>query len=91
MYVIKNAVSTIGLVIIIIMMLYPIIKMLLISFVYKLSAALIEPISDKRITSAITSAADSLTLLMSCVLSVSLMFFVLLAIIASAGKFVVGG
>lgn len=89
--IIKNAVSTIGLVIIIIMMLYPIIKIFLISFVYKLSAAVIEPISDKRITSAIVSAADSLVLLMSCILSVSLMFFVLLAIIASAGKFVVGG
>lgn len=89
--IIKNAVSTIGLVIIIIMMLYPIIKIFLISFVYKLSAAVIEPISDKRITASITSAADSLTLLMSCVLSVSLMFFILLAIIASAGKFVIGG
>lgn len=89
--IIKNAVSTIGLVIIIIMMLYPIIKIFLISFVYKLSAAVIEPISDKRITASIVSAADSLVLLMSCVLSVSLMFFILLAIIASAGKFVVGG
>ena len=89
--IIKNAVSTIGLVIIIIMMLYPIIKILLISLVYKLSAAIIEPISDKRITTSIISAADSLTLLMSCVLSVSLMFFILLAIIASAGKFVIGG
>ena len=89
--IIKNAVSTIGLVIIIIMMLYPIIKIFLISLVYKLSAAVIEPISDKRITTSIISAADSLTLLMSCVLSVSLMFFILLAIIASAGKFVIGG
>jgi len=89
--IIKNAISTVGLVIIIIMMLYPIIKIFLISFVYRLSAAIIEPISDKRITASITSTADSLVLLMSCVLSVSLMFFILLAIIASAGKFVVGG
>ena len=73
------------------MMLYPIIKLLLITFVYKLTAAVIEPISDKRITSSLTSAGNSLILLMSCVLSVSLMFFVLLAIMASAGKFVIGG
>lgn len=89
--IIKNAVSSIGLIIIVIMMLYPIIKLLLISFVYKLTAAIIEPISDKRITSSLTSAGNSLILLMSCVLSVSLMFFVLLAIMASAGKFVIGG
>ncbi len=89
--IIKNAVSSVGLIIIIIMMLYPIIKLILISFVYKLTAAIIEPISDKRITSSLTSAGNSLILLMSCVLSVSLMFFVLLAIMASAGKFVIGG
>lgn len=89
--IIKNAVSTIGLVVIVLIMLYPVIKLLLISFVYKLTAALIEPISDKRITSSIASAGDSLILIMSCVLSVSLMFFVLLAIMASAGKFVIGG
>ncbi|GAA0085012.1 stage III sporulation protein AE [Clostridium sp. CTA-7] len=89
--IIKNAISSVGLIIIILMMLYPIIKLVLISFVYKLTAALIEPISDKRITNSIASAGDSLILIMSCVLSVSLMFFVLLAIMASAGKFVIGG
>ena len=89
--IIKNAISAVGLVIIIIMMLYPVIKIFLNSIVFKLTAALIEPISDKRITAAITSAGDSLILIMSCVLSVSLMFFVLLGIMASSGKYIIGG
>lgn len=89
--IIKNAISAVGLVIIIIMMLYPVIKIFLNSIVFKLTAALIEPISDKRITTAITSAGDSLILIMSCVLSVSLMFFVLLGIMASSGKYIIGG
>lgn len=89
--IIKNAVSSVGLIVIILMMLYPIIKLILISFVYKITAAIIEPISDKRITSSISSAGDSLILIMSCVVSVSIMFFILLAIMASAGKFVIGG
>lgn len=89
--IIKNAVSSIGLIIIIILMIYPIVKLTLISFVYKLTAAVIEPISDKRIVSSIESAGNSLILLMSCVLSISLMFFILLSIMASAGKFVIGG
>ena len=88
---IKNAVSSIGLIVIILLMLYPVLKLILMAFVYKLSAALIEPISDKRITSSIAAAGDSLILIMSCVLSVSLIFFILLAIMASAGKFVIGG
>ena len=89
--IIKNAVSSIGLLIIILLMIYPVVKLILISFVYKLTAAVIEPISDKRIVSSIESAGNSLILLMSCVLSISLMFFVLLSIMASAGKFVIGG
>lgn len=89
--IIKSAVSSMGLIVIVLLMLYPILKLTLMTIVYKLSAALIEPISDKRITSSIAAAGDSLILIMSCVLSVSLMFFILLAIMASAGKFVVGG
>lgn len=89
--IIKNAVSGIGLIVIILMILYPVIKIVLMAFIYKMSAALVEPISDKRITSTIAATGDSLVLLLSCVLSVSLMFFVLLAIMASAGKFIVGG
>jgi stage III sporulation protein AE len=89
--IIKNAISSIGLIVIILMILYPIVKIVLMVLIYKISAALVEPISDKRITSTIAAAGDSLVLLLSSVLSVSLMFFVLLAIMASAGKFVVGG
>ena len=89
--IIKNAISGIGLVVIILLILYPVVKLVLMSFVYKLSSALIEPISDKRITASIASAGDAMVLLLSCVLSVSLMFFVLLGIMATAGKFIVGG
>jgi len=89
--IIKNAISGIGLVVIILIILYPIVKMILMILIYKLSAALVEPISDKRITAVISATGDSLVMLLSCVLSVSLMFFVLLAIMASAGKFIVGG
>ena len=89
--IIKNAISGIGLMVIILIILYPIAKMILMILIYKLSAALVEPISDKRITAVISATGDSLIMLLSCVLSVSLMFFVLLAIMASAGKFIVGG
>lgn len=89
--IIKNAVSGIGLLVIILIILYPVVKIVLMSFVYKIAASLVEPISDKRITSTIAAAGDSLILLLSCVLAVSLMFFVVIAIMANAGKFIVGG
>ncbi len=89
--IIKNAISGVGLLILVLIILHPIIKITLISFIYKISSSLVEPISDKRITSSIAGAGNAMTLLLSCVLSVSLMFFILFGIIASAGKFIVGG
>lgn len=89
--IIKNAITGVGLIVVILIVLYPIIKLVLMSFIYKISASLVEPISDKRITSALSMIGDSLTLLTSCVISVSFMFFILLGIMASAGKFIVGG
>lgn len=89
--IIKNAIGSIGLIVIILIILYPIIKLILSSLIFKLSAALLEPITDKRITSSIAAAGESLVLIMSSVLCVSLMFFVLIAIMISAGKGVIGG
>ncbi|WP_315074562.1 stage III sporulation protein AE [uncultured Clostridium sp.] len=89
--IIKNAISSIGLVIIILILLHPLIKLILITFIYKLSAALIEPISDSRITKSIEAAGSSMVLIISCVLTVTLVFFVLISIMASSGRFIVGG
>ena len=89
--IIKNAIGSIGLIVIILIILYPIIKIVLSSIIFKLSASLLEPIADKRITKSIAAAGESLTLIMSCVLCVSLMFFLLIAMMVQAGKFVIGG
>lgn len=87
----KNALSGLGLTLILIIVIFPVIKILALSFIYKLTAALIEPISDSKIVSCITSAGTSLTIVMSCVISVSIMYFIMISIIASAGKAVIGG
>lgn len=89
--IIKNSISSMGLVVIILILLYPIIKLILMTFIYKLAAALVEPISDSRITKSLESAGKSMILITSCVLTVSLMFFILIAIMASSGRFIVGG
>lgn len=89
--IIKNAISSIGLVVIILILLHPLIKLILITFIYKLSSALVEPISDSRITKSLEAAGNSMVLITSCVLTVSLMFFILIGIMASSGRYVVGG
>lgn len=88
--VLKSSISTLGLIILVLMILAPIIKIFLMSIIYKLTGALLEPISDGKLVECITSAGDSLVLIMSCVISISVMCFIMIAIMASAGKFVIG-
>ncbi len=86
----KNAISGLGILILVGIVLFPIIKLFLMSLLYKLTAALIEPISDSKLVNCINAAGDSLILIMSCLLSVSVMFFIMIAIVASAGKMAMG-
>lgn len=82
----KNALSSLGLIVIVAMILFPIIKLIIMIVLYKLTAALIEPISDGRLVNCINSAGDSLILIMSCLICVSIMFFIMISIVASAGR-----
>ena len=88
--ILKNAISTLGLILIIFIILVPIIKLFLTSIIYKLTASLLEPVSENRITDCITSAGDSLILIMSCLICISVMFFIMISIMASAGQFLLG-
>lgn len=87
----KNAVSSLGLVILLCIVIFPILKLFVMSFAYKITAAIIEPISDKKLVNTISAAGESLTLIMSCLISVSVMFFIMISIMAIAGKSVIGG
>ena len=87
----KNAFGVLGLIIILLMLLFPIIKIISIVIVYKISAAIIEPIVDKRIVNCISSASDSLVLVSSMLFCVTLIFFILLCIMANTGKLIIGG
>lgn len=87
----KNALSSLGLVILIGIVLFPIIKTFLIGFMYKISAALIEPICDKGLVDCINNCGDSIFVLMSTLISVSVMFFIMICIVASSGMGIIGG
>ncbi|MBU3110667.1 stage III sporulation protein AE [Clostridium lacusfryxellense] len=87
----KSAISGLGLLVLIVIVIFPILKLLIMAFLYKAAAALIEPISDRRTVDCINSVGDSILLLMSCVISVSIMFFIMVAIVASTGRGIIGG
>jgi stage III sporulation protein AE len=84
--ILKDAVSTAGLIAFVVMCIFPLIKIISMIFIYRISAALIEPISDKRIVNCLSEIGNSLTLIFASVLCVAVMFFIMVTIIAATGK-----
>jgi len=82
----KNATSIYGLVGVFVMTVYPVVKLLALVVVYKLAAALIEPIDEGATVGLLSSMAGSLTLLTVCAGAVMIMFFVVLTIVAGLGN-----
>jgi len=87
--ILKDAVSTAGLIALVITCLFPMIKIISMIFIYKIASALIEPISDKRIINCLNDVGNSLTLIFASVVCVAVMFFITISIIASTGKLAV--
>ncbi len=81
---IKNGVGIAALITIIIICAIPIIKMLSISLLYKLTAAIIQPISDKRVTSLLSNIGDICLILLGVVVISAFLFIIAITIILNA-------
>lgn len=87
----KSVITSLGLIILVVIVLYPIIKIALMGICFKLTAAVIEPIVDSKISSSVEVVGEALFMILSCIISVSIMFFIMASMMASAGSFIVGG
>lgn len=87
---IKNSVSLVGIIVIIIMMSIPMIKLICIILMYKLSAAISQPIADNRIVNCLGDVGKSVTLVFLCLLSAAFVFIVCLAIIIAISSSGIG-
>ncbi len=81
---IKNAVGTAGMITVISVTFFPIIKLFIIMTLLHISAAFVEPFSDKRITSLILSTYDAAKNILSMVITASLLFIISIGIILLA-------
>lgn len=82
---IKGAVGAFGLLAIIVLAAFPLAKILSIVLIYRVVTALVQPISDGRLVSALEGLADTLTLLMVAVGSVAVMFFIGVTVVIGVG------
>ena len=88
---IKNAIGVGGLIVILIVCAVPLIKLLVITLLYKVAEAVVQPVSDPRIVSCIHKTGDSVLLLLMAAGTVILLFILSLAIIASSSNLAIGG
>lgn len=86
--ILKDAVSIIGLIIMLFICVFPLIKIIIISLIYKFVGAVMEPVVDKKVVDCLTAAGNSFTIIFACVLSVAIMFFIFITIIASTGRLI---
>lgn len=78
---IKNCIGGAALVIIILLVVLPVVKLLVTCLMYKITAAIIQPISDKRVTSSVEVMSKGTSMLYRIVLSCGLMFFLTIGIV----------
>ncbi len=86
---IKNGVSIAGLFLLVLISLLPIIKIFAIFLFYKLSAALIQPIIDNELVQSLNDISNSILVLLLCMVSVGVLFFIAITIIMGIGNITV--
>lgn len=80
---VKNGIGTAGAIVCIALCVGPLVQIALMVLMYKLAAALIQPISDKRIVGCIESIGEGCQLLMRVIFTVGVLFLLTIAIIAA--------
>lgn len=88
-FMLKNAVGVVGLIVAIGICLFPTLKIISLVATYKLCAALLEPISDKRIVSCLDEVGSILIILFITVVGVAIMFFMTIALLVGLGNITV--
>lgn len=83
---IKNAIGVFGMLVVFGVAAFPALKVFSVLLIYRLATALIEPLVDERLVDAMGSMANSLSLLLACLLTVGLMFFISLTVLVGLGN-----
>ncbi|MGO5052195.1 stage III sporulation protein AE [Lachnospiraceae bacterium LCP25S3_G4] len=81
---VKNGIGIAGAIICIVICLHPLIQMAFMVLVYKLVAAVIQPISDKRIVNCIASIGEGYQLLLKVIFTTGILFLITIAVVTAS-------
>lgn len=87
----KNTIGIFGLVIIVSIAVFPLVKIMVIAMMYKLAAALLQPLGNSSITISLNMISKYIMYVLACLIFVTLMFFlaIVLMIVASNIPFLI--
>ena len=81
---IKNGIGMAGALIAVAICAVPILQMILMAFMYKLAAALVQPVSDKRITACISGVSEGYEIIVIVIFTVGVLFLLTIAVVAAS-------
>ena len=83
---IKNAVGIFGVIVVFLLCLFPLIKLLSLIVVIKISGALVQPMGDEKMSKCLDTMGNNLLLVFGAVVIVALMFFLAITMIVAVGS-----
>lgn len=81
---IKNGIGMAGAIIAVLICAAPVLQMLVMAFMYKLAAALVQPVSDKRITACISGVSEGYELMVRVIFTSGILFLLTIAVVAAS-------
>lgn len=87
--ILKNGIGIAGVLILLLICSFPLIKMFSIVLIYKVTSALIQPILDNQIVQCLNDMSNAMLVLLTCVIAVAVMFFMALTVIMGVGNMAV--
>lgn len=85
---VKNSVGVAGLVILLLLSLTPVVKVLCFSFLYKLIAAVLQPVCDKRILGAVGGVAKGSSMYAEVMVDSMLLFLITIGMVTASTSFI---
>lgn len=82
----KNTIGIIGLLLIVLIAVFPAIKIVAISFIYKLAAALLQPLGNSPIIVSLNIISKYIMYVLACLITVTFMFFLSIVIMTIASN-----
>lgn len=82
----KNAVGIVGVVIIVIIAIFPALKIVAIAITYKIAAAVLQPVGDGPLITSLNTISKFMLYILACLLTVTLMFFLAIVILVAASN-----